>query len=148
MQMVTIKKSCTLRERVLLIVDLLTILNSDLRPLTTGEREIILESQDLPDRLKSSPFSLAPKRYYAERLDKTLPEINRLIGQISAKGYLEEHYGEYFYKLGIGNLISLAKENREMTLQLSLIPKEDIRAEEEDVNEETYGVDKGDIEDI
>jgi hypothetical protein len=35
-----------------------------------------------------------------------------------------------------------------MTLQLSLIPKEDIRAEEEDVNEETYGVDKGGIEDI
>jgi hypothetical protein len=151
--MITIKKILSKEERILLVLDILATLNKDLRLLTTQEREVVLLTRQLPIVIAGSPFSLAPKRFYAEQLKMPLSTVNRLIGQIHDKGYLEESYGEYFWKNGIQALIDLANGEADVNLSLILQKKkvEDIKNIEEiekDANQKTHGIDQGDFPDI
>ena len=135
--MVKIKKAVTKEDRILYILDILCVLQSDLRSLSIGERELILLVSGLPIELRYSPFSLAPRKIYAEKLNKSLTDVNRLIEQINKKGYLVEKWGEYFLLPAINNLMIQSSTVEELVIhiQLSSPVEEPIPKTKEDVNE-------------
>lgn len=147
--MVKLKKELSVEERSLCVLSLLSLFNSDLGTLTEPEGNLVKSILNLPDKLKSVPFSLSARKYISEQTKRSMLNINRAIDGINEKGYLSEDFNEYDFKPGIKELIWLASSKNDLVIQISLGIKEQTELKEtEDDQQELGSIDSSSNEEI
>jgi hypothetical protein len=125
------------------VLSLLSLLNSDLGSLNSGESTLVKAVINLPPKLRSLPFSLSARKYISETNNRSMIDINRCIEGLNRKGYLVQEYGELGFRSSIDKLITMATTTNSLALEIILSvaqnikeePKEELKEKENDKQE-------------
>lgn len=89
--------------------------------LNEGERNLVKALITLPEKLRNVPFSLSARKYLSETYSMNMLTLNRNINSLKEKGYLVEAYGELDFQEGIKQLLWIANNKEELSIQINLI---------------------------